>query len=102
MSVGSGPNSDSHTESVIDETTPLIVTSSAGPSTQANAEPFIAAKLAESDRDSHDAHEDDDDDNKPLPKAQIFLLCYARMVEPIAVLSQQEKRQYLNTYTDWL
>ncbi|SRR6266536_2384393 len=26
----------------------------------------------------------DDDDDKPLPKVQMFLLCFARLIEPIA------------------
>ena len=30
---------------------------------------------------------DDIDDNKPLPKSQLLLLCYARLVEPIAFFS---------------
>jgi len=82
MSFKSGQKSNLPAESVIDETTPLIATNGAGPTIQTNAEPIIAAKLAETDRNSDNGDEDDD---KPLPKAQIFLLCYARMVEPIAV-----------------
>lgn len=31
--------------------------------------------------------EDDDEDDRPLPIGQIFLLCYARLVEPIAFFS---------------
>lgn len=30
---------------------------------------------------------DDEDDDRPLPRGQIFLLCYARLVEPIAFFS---------------
>jgi len=55
-----------------DETTPLLAASLAGPTAQPNEEGPILRQ---------DAEEDD----TPLPKFQIFLLCYARMAEPIAV-----------------
>lgn len=52
----------------VDETTALLA-SSAGKQTS-----------LQTDSSSDDAEEDD----KPLPKDQIFLLCFARLVEPIA------------------
>lgn len=68
-------NASSTKETRLDanETTPLIAASAAGPTAQANEEPILEpTKL-------------DVDDDTPLPKWQIVLLCYARMVEPIAV-----------------
>jgi hypothetical protein len=59
-----------------DETTPLLAT---GPIAQANEEAVIQGEQ----QDVPNIHNDEDDD-KPLPRGQIFLLCYARLVEPIA------------------
>lgn len=54
-----------------DETTPLLVTNDSNGS--------------ESPGSSITAGESTNiDDEKPLPKGQIFLLCYLRLVEPIA------------------
>ena len=73
MTSSDAPNKGAH--SATDETTPLLTASAAGTTAQANEEPLI-----------QDAAKKDDDD-KPLPLAQIFLLCYARLVEPIAFFS---------------
>lgn len=62
-----------------DETTPLLATNLAGLAAQANEEPL----LHEENRTTLNIHNDEDED-KPLPRTQIFLLCYARLVEPIA------------------
>jgi hypothetical protein len=67
--------SDERDHSAAQETTPLLATSAAGAIAQANEEPLSKNAF----------HENDDD--KPLPKVQIFLLCYARLVEPIAFFS---------------
>ncbi|KAJ5776602.1 uncharacterized protein N7511_001613 [Penicillium nucicola] len=53
----------------VDETTALL-----GSNTQTNL----------SDGESID---EDDDEGKPLPKVQILLLCYARIIEPLAFFS---------------
>lgn len=58
-----------------DETTPLLVASAAAPTAQANEEPLMHETAASNDGS---------DDDKPLPKAQVFLLCYLRLVETIA------------------
>jgi len=81
----SEPEGGVRMESAADETTPLLATINAGPTIQANAEPLVAAKIAEHDQDGAGHHSDDEDEDRPLPRLQIFLLCYARMVEPIAV-----------------
>jgi hypothetical protein len=60
----------------VDETTPLLVASEAGPTTQSNAEAL-----------THPPAYNEEDDDTPLPKIQIALLCYARLVEPIAFFS---------------
>src|SRR5947208_2082696 len=61
--------------SAAQETTPLLAASAAGPTAQANEEALVHKTVPK------------DDDDKPLPKAQIFLLCYARLLEPIAFFS---------------
>lgn len=60
-----------------DETTPLLAVE-AGPV----AEPVDPLNGS---TDTDGAH--NDDENVPLPKAQIFLLCYNRVIEPIAFFS---------------
>jgi hypothetical protein len=61
--------------SAAEETTPLLAAYAAGPTAQANEEPLLQDTSQKVD------------DGKPLPKVQIFLLCYARLVEPIAFFS---------------
>ena len=68
---GQKPASDNE-DRLTSETTPLLATSPVGP----NADPDVA----EATTTAQPARTED----KPLPKAQIFLLCYARLVEPIA------------------
>ncbi|MCJ1478861.1 hypothetical protein MMC13_007545 [Lambiella insularis] len=63
-----------------DETTALLTVSKADPSIPANEESVV--RETPSDRASPE-----DDDDRPLPRTQIFLLCYARLVEPIAFFS---------------
>lgn len=57
------------------ETTPLLAASTTGLTAQANEEALIHKAVLK------------DDDDKSLPKIQIFLLCYARLIEPIAFFS---------------
>jgi hypothetical protein len=61
--------------SAIDEVTPLLAASDTVQPSDAKGYAPLAPQAPE-----HDDREDD----TPLPKSQIFLLCYARMVEPIA------------------
>lgn len=63
--------------SATDETTPLLAASSAGPTTQANEESLV----------KHQSNADPEDEEKPLPMGQIAILCYARLIEPIAFFS---------------
>lgn len=56
-----------------DERTPLLATALAGPTAQTNEE---GLQLRQGDPEN---------DDTPLPKGQVVLLCYARMAEPIAV-----------------
>ncbi|KAF9701353.1 hypothetical protein EKO04_000406 [Ascochyta lentis] len=62
-----------------DEITPLLASVETGP----NAEPNDLPTQEISNTDGAHA----DDENAPLPRAQIFLLCYTRVVEPIAFFS---------------
>ena len=69
--------STKNNHSPVGETTPLLSVSEAGPLSQANEEPLLHAASSG----------DGDGDDTPLPRTQIFLLCYARLVEPIAFFS---------------
>jgi hypothetical protein len=60
---------------VSNETTPLLATIAAGPT----AEPIEASPQADG--------VDDYDEDAPLPKLQIWLLCFCRLVEPVAFFS---------------
>ena len=94
-----------------DERTPLLATGSAYPVGGTEEEPALLSRAVTGGKDvdtpSHhvakagvtSTHTTTDqntlrpsedegvDDDKPLPKLQIFLLCYARVVEPIAFFS---------------
>ncbi|KAK2028550.1 major facilitator superfamily transporter [Colletotrichum zoysiae] len=61
------------------ETTPLLIASDVAPT----ADPDVAKATTICDPDRRD----DDPEGKPLPVWQIFLLCYARLVEPMAFFS---------------
>jgi hypothetical protein len=67
--------SDEREHSTAQETTPLLAASAAGPTAQANEELVLQNAALK----NHD--------DKPLPRVQIFLLCYARLVEPIVFFS---------------
>ncbi|KZM21345.1 uncharacterized protein EKO05_0008868 [Ascochyta rabiei] len=62
-----------------DETTPLLASVEIGPNAEPIDPPTQETAITEG------AHADDG--NAPLPRAQIFLLCYTRVVEPIAFFS---------------
>lgn len=88
-------NGDRLADSAAYETTPLLAVSEAGPTTQANEEltngytnghidPSLQRKA--SDSVVPPIHQGEDDD-APLPKLQIFLLCCCSLVEPVAYFS---------------
>jgi hypothetical protein len=62
-------------EDAVDENTPLIIASGAGSTSQSNEEGLSSQQSTE------------DGDEDALPKSQIALLCFARLVEPIAFFS---------------
>ncbi|KAL1302203.1 hypothetical protein AAFC00_002631 [Neodothiora populina] len=66
---------DSTAVAAASEETPLL-----------QADPEVLRSDAESQNHSS-LVEDEDEDDKPLPKRQIFLLCYCRAVEPLAFFS---------------
>ena len=63
----------------VDETTPLIVTSGVDPNSINLRDEEV---LSQQNNEVSNA-----EDDTPLPKLQIALLCYARVVEPIAYFS---------------
>jgi hypothetical protein len=65
------------------ETTPLLAVSSENPITQADSETLEINKIG----GMATTTAEDEDEDKPLPVGQIMLLCYARLVEPIAFFS---------------
>ncbi|KAI9706174.1 MAG: hypothetical protein M1820_004935 [Bogoriella megaspora] len=73
------------------ETTPLLAASSAGPTLQANEEGTLkvgtddhaAPAAPEANGQSPEIRRPEDED-KPLPALQLFVVCYARLVEPVA------------------
>jgi len=77
----SSDHGDSKTNgrSVLDETTPLLAVTNLGGTVATNAETVIAKNIEE------EQGVDDEDADKPLPMGQMLLLCYVRIVEPIAV-----------------
>jgi hypothetical protein len=69
--------SDNHNKPSISENTPLLGTPADEPVVPVNDTEIL----------NHGHHENGASNGpleKPLPKLQIFLLCYARMIEPIA------------------
>lgn len=75
------PSNNRSNESIVkasDETTPLL----AFLETRSNAEPVDVPNQTTSTDEGHT-----EDVNAPLPRAQIFFLCYTRIVEPIAFFS---------------
>lgn len=63
------------------EVTPLLATAYAAPA----QDPDVAEAVAGGGGAA--ASRNDDDGDRPLPRGQIFLLCYARIVEPVAFFS---------------
>ena len=61
--------------STLDETTALLAVPTSVPNAQAREEATLQETYTE------------DDDERPLPRAQIFLLCYARVMDPIVCFS---------------
>lgn len=71
--------------SAVDEVTPLLAASSQGPTTQANEE-TLRVNEVNGNANGHVSSKQDatEDDDRPLPKGQIFVLCLARMVDPMS------------------
>lgn len=65
----------------VSENTPLLGSSLDGP-ISINEGEVISNGFDDNGNKNQPSHQHEDD--KPLPKLQIFLLCYARMIEPIA------------------
>lgn len=69
------------------ETTPLLAASSENPITQADSEILDINKIGGTAIVQEEQETENEDEDKPLPMGQIMLLCYARLVEPIAFFS---------------
>ncbi|KAG9673648.1 hypothetical protein KCU95_g9556, partial [Aureobasidium melanogenum] len=69
------------------ETTPLLAASAENPITQADSETLDINKIGGIATVEEEQETRDEDEDKPLPMGQIMLLCYARLVEPIAFFS---------------
>lgn len=83
------PSPSSHDASafkVSDETTPLLAGLESAPLAVPVDRITEAAGHGAANPDEEE-EEDDEDEDKPLPKKQIFLLCYTSVVEPIAFFS---------------
>ncbi|PSK58769.1 hypothetical protein B9Z65_6784 [Elsinoe australis] len=76
-----GSTAYASTSNLVNEATPLLAAENAGPTAQVNAEVALAREQHVHATVSPQSGEEDD---MPLPKIQIFILCYACMVEPIA------------------
>lgn len=71
------------------EQTPLLAASADNPITQADSETLDIHKIGTTNitTEAEEPAVEDEDEDKPLPIGQIMLLCYARLVEPIAFFS---------------
>ena len=83
-------------DSVVSETTTLVAVSEETPLLQANSEViqthpelqhYSNGAFPTADEEATNSNSSIDEDDKPLPGAQIFFLCYCRIVEPIAFFS---------------
>lgn len=75
MAISASPNEDDNNRSTVDETTALLATTAGEDVAKSYDEPENGELAVK------------DGDEKPLPRNQIFLLCYARLVEPVAFFS---------------
>jgi hypothetical protein len=80
---------------VVSETTALVAASEETPLLQANSEvlrihPDIDGSSSTENEIGSEGGSNGviDEDDKPLPRTQVFLLCYARMIEPVAFFSE--------------
>ncbi|KAI0471463.1 MFS general substrate transporter [Xylariaceae sp. FL0804] len=91
----SGQNTGSDAAAAASETTPLLAESVAPAGDAHTAATATAVDTADSSSSSStprldptgDDNDHDSDSDKPLPRLQIALLCYARLVEPVAFFS---------------
>lgn len=77
------PSKSHRQESVTSENTPLLATASEEP-----VIPFNDSEILQDAPKGSDDEEDEDEEGHvveiPLPRKQIFLLCFARMIDPVA------------------
>jgi hypothetical protein len=68
-------NRGENSRAAADEVTPLLANSSGGPT---------AAPRGSEDVVTQQQTNTGEDEDKPMPKLQIFLLCFARLVDPVS------------------
>lgn len=94
--LGPGPPQVSARDSDASEETPLLVGGQFAPDADTEATALLHAEsgppppgdsAAQGQCRSRSESQSQSEDGKPLPKLQIFLLCYVRMMEPIAFFS---------------
>lgn len=76
-----------HENGAASETTPLIATSADEPILSVNDEEILDHEHHHGGKHSDSNGSRAPQPEKPLDKVQIFLLCYARLVEPVAYFS---------------
>lgn len=70
---------------ISNETTPLLIASEAGPTTQNSQTQDEGLLVRQHSNKGNAAIESDvEEEDVPLPKLQIFVLCVARVIEPMA------------------
>lgn len=79
---GRRTDTDADMVDVASEQTPLLATKDVAPT----ADPLVSNATTTTNNDHHH-HQEDDQDDRPFPKWQVFWLCFARMVEPMAFFS---------------
>ncbi|KAK8041515.1 Efflux pump [Apiospora phragmitis] len=81
------PELDGHDELAASEQTPLLATSPIAPAQDPEVAEAICAEEEAAVAAANGGVGDQHGHDKPLNKTQIFLLCYARLVEPVAFFS---------------
>lgn len=70
-----------------EEITPLLAGTSNNPSNPANESSILENEEERPLLNGHAPSGDDDDEEKPLPMGQVFILSIARVIDPIAFFS---------------
>lgn len=80
-------HTNGHLDEAIDEQTPLLSNGKASSSNASASSGTLVTSQTDNNGDSSTGSPTEQNNDAPIPKLQIFLLCYARLVEPIAFFS---------------